>query len=215
MRLSVLLLLLASCLAAADITGAWIITSADNNGAPTKGELILKEEGGAFTARMKSATGTDIPLNNVRREGDKVTFQFPYEGAAITITLAPDGDKLKGKWEAPSGETAPVTCTRAAQPASTDSPAGKWALAATTANGGTIRASLEIKDESGKLSGALSTEQGQTIPLSDLALSGSTLSFKVPIDSGAFVLKLERDGAAFKGNYTAPDGATGAVTLTR
>jgi hypothetical protein len=216
MRLLAVFFLLASCLAAADLAGAWIITSVDNNGTPTKGELLLKEEAGVFSAKMKAASGVDIPLQNVRRDGDKVAFQFPYEGTTITINLALDGDKLKGKWEAPSGESAPVTCTRAAQPAGSGAPVtGKWTLTATRPGGSDITASIELKEQDGKLSGSLSTDQVANLPLAEVSASGSSLSFKIPMDAGAFLLKFEKEGEGYKGTYTSPDGATGAVTLKR
>jgi hypothetical protein len=217
MRYLMILVFFAACLAAADITGAWIITSVDNNNRPTKGDLILKQEGDSFTARMKTATGVDIPLKSVRRDGDKVSFQFLYEDTPITINLAPDGDKLTGKWEASSGESAPVTCTRAVAAAAASSDTaitGKWNVAATRPEGDTMRLTLEIKDEGGKLTGSLSSDQG-AIELAEMALNGSTLTFKVPSGGRAFAIKLEREGDGFKGTYTTPDGASGAVSLTR
>lgn len=208
MRLIGLLLLISASLFAAGLPGNWIITSQDEGGSPTKGELILTDKDGVLGAKMTLLNGVEIPVRNVKRSGDAFTFDFDYRDAVVRVSLALDGDKLKGKWDGPSGEGAPVLCTRKAEAG------GRWTLTATTASGNPIKALIEVKDEGGKLSGMLTAEQGGA-PMSEIVLTDAAFSFKLQLDAGAYVIRTEREGEGYKGTFTAPDGRSGTVAIAR
>lgn len=91
---------------------------------------------------------------------------------------------------------------------------GKWKVTASAPDGNTYNVDLVVKEDGGKLTGALESERG-TMPLQDVAFANDELTFKLEIGSGPIPFKLKVDGDTLKGTLTAPDGATGAVTGKR
>jgi hypothetical protein len=195
---------------AADFPGTWNVSTQNENGEPLKFQMILKEEAGALTGAMQAGERR-IPMSKLQRQGDQITFQIPYNDITVTIKLTLQADKLKGSWSVESGETGPVNAERAAS-----SPvAGKWNLTATMQDGNQMKVTLEIKDEGGRLSGSLTTQDGNSLPISEAKLEGKVLSFKLSTDNGAFALKLTFEGETGKGTYLTPDGASGPLTANR
>ena len=78
-----------------------------------------------------------------------------------------------------------------------------------------MKVTLEVKDEGGKLSGTLTTQDGNSLPIAEGKLESNVLSFKVPTDNEAFTLKLTFEGESGKGTYLTPDGASGPLTAIR
>lgn len=197
--------------AAADFPGTWNVSTQNENGEPIKTVLLLKEEGGVLSAVMQGGE-RKIPVSKLQRQGDQISFQIPYNDITVTIKLTLQGDTLKGNWSVESGETGPVTAQRAAAAAS---PAGKWQVTATMSDGNPMKVGLEIQEDAGKISGTLTTPDGNALPIAEAKLEGAVLSFKLPTENGAFTLKLTIDGNSAKGSYQTPDGTTGPLTATR
>ncbi|MBI2926077.1 MAG: hypothetical protein HYY24_10270 [Verrucomicrobia bacterium] len=101
-----------------------------------------------------------------------------------------------------------LLCTAQAQDRTAD-PTGTWKWSFTTQNGDTINASVKLKSEGGKLTGAFTGRDGAESPVQDAALTGSELSFKVT---------RERDGqrrtTTYKGKITG-DTIKGTMTFVR
>ena len=123
--LGTLVLLLASSLpaAAADLVGRWT-AEFDTPIGVQKYVYEFKKSGDSLTGEAtfeRSMGNGTAPLNNVKVEGDKVSFDEPLaiEGNAITISYSGTlvGDELKLQRTVGTFGTEQLTAKRAASPA--------------------------------------------------------------------------------------------------
>ncbi len=92
--------------------------------------------------------------------------------------------------------------------------AGKWNVTAQGSNGQEYKMELVLQDEGGKLTGTMSGVMG-SVAIEDVKLAGNELTYKLPVGESTYAIKVTVSGDTMKGNYTGPDGQTGAVTATR
>jgi hypothetical protein len=86
--------------------GKWKLTATRPEGEPVKAELELKEEGGKWLGTIITRDGQSVPAS-VSLEGGNVTVTVD----AYTLTLARDGEGMKGTAAGPNG-TLPLTAVR-------------------------------------------------------------------------------------------------------
>lgn len=217
MRLATLFLsmVVAAPLVAGDVAGKWAVTATDHEGQVHRSEMSLQQADGAWKGEIRVQQRA-IPLNNVAFTSDELSFKMPWQETTLTVKMKLTGDQMQGQIVTSEGDSIPVSAKRmdaAAQPSA--SAAGKWKMVGVSASGRETKVELDLKQEGDRWSGLLTTQNGDAVPVTDLVVDGATLSFKVPADSGAFVIKLAQSGEGFKGTFTTPDGATGNVTATR
>ena len=90
---------------------------------------------------------------------------------------------------------------------------GKWNATATVAEGQEHKLEMTFRNEGGKLTGALSSDEGGT-DLQDVQLQGDQLTFKIPA-RGGYDLKFTVKGDSMTGTFTSAQGRTGKVTASR
>jgi hypothetical protein len=198
---------------AADVTGKWNVTAKDPEGQVIRSQMILRAEGGQLGGEV-IAGDRKIPLSGVQVDGDTLTVKLMWGDIPLTIKMTVAGNAMKGNYSADSGETGPIEAQRDAAAAATGV-AGKWKMTATTPNGNEIKADLEFKEDAGKWSGNLITNEGMALPLADVQVAGDKLSFKIVTDNGAFALEFTVAGSSMKGTARTPDGATVNVSAAR
>lgn len=199
------------CLAtalAADVTGTWNVTATTSSGREYKMQMLLKDEGGKLVGEMSGEQGL-IALQELKAEGDELSYKIPYAGG-VGVKLTVADAAMNGTFTAADGATGKVTATRAAaaRPASI---AGHWNCEATTSSGRPYKLQLDLAEEAGKLSGAITRADGSA-PIDDAKLEGNNLSFKVAADGTVYTVKLTVEGQTLKGSYTTPAGEGGNVT---
>lgn len=100
MKKLVCTLLLALCAVAAfaaDASGKWAGTFTPEEGGPTDGVVILKQDGAALTGTAGPNDGEQLEISNGKIDGNKVTFEIKHpNGMNLKIDLVLDGDSLKG-----------------------------------------------------------------------------------------------------------------------
>lgn len=213
-------LLLATVLAvpafSAGVTGTWAVSATDPDGQIHKSEMVIEQDGSGLKGVLK-AMERSVPMQNVQVSGDDLSFRIPYGDLILTIKLRLAGDELKGTFTTQDGDSGPVVAKRTSAPAAAagTSLAGRWKVTASTDSGREMKVDVELKDDAGKWTGSIITPDGMSMPLADVVASASEVSFKIPTDQGAFVIKMALDGAAMKGTYTTPDGVTGKLTAAR
>ncbi len=205
----------------ADVAGTWKM-SADAPDGVHKFDLVVKEAGGAYTARVQSdEMGGSLDMQEVAFKDGTLTFKLPYGGVGlIDFKLKVDADSLKGSFTTPQGDSGTVDGKRdkgaapaAASGAGSVNVTGKWKLVAKAPGGGDIPATLELKQEGSKVSGEISTDAGEA-PISDGKVEGSQFSFKIPRGDGTYEVTGTVTGSEYKGEYKGPSGG-GTFTASK
>jgi len=206
-----LITLVAGAAPAADIAGKWDVTAQSPAGRSMKLELVLKLDGDKIAGTLGNERGT-VDLTDAKLEGNDLNFKIVVEGV-YTVKLALSGDSMKGTSTGSDGVVWQITVARpAAAPAS--ALAGKWKLNGKRPGGGEYNVDLELKDDAGKLTGAILTGD-MSLPIQDVKLEGKELTFRLPTPDGTFTLKLTVGDNSMKGAYTGPNDESGAVNVTR
>lgn len=199
--------------AAVDVTGKWDVVAQASGGREYNLELILKEEGGKLTGTLGGPQGV-IPLSDVQFAGDQLSFKFSVGEGTYEIKMTAGGKAMKGSYVSPTGATGPVEAKRPAPPAAAANIAGKWKLEAKS-EAREHRVTLEFKEDAGKLSGWLTTEQGEVVQLSDIKLEGGDLTFKINVEPGPYELKFTVGEGSMKGTYKGPQNESGTCIASR
>ena len=201
-----LITLLAGAGLAADIAGKWDITAQSPAGRSMKLELILKLDGDKITGTLGSERGT-VDLADAKLEGSDFSFKITVEGV-YTVKLTLSGDSMKGTSTGEDGSVWQITAAPAG------GITGKWKLNGKRADGGEDNVELDLKDDGGKLTGAI-LAQGTELPIQDVKLEGKQLSFRLPTPQGEYTLKLTIGENSMKGTYSSGDSKPGELTATR
>jgi hypothetical protein len=206
---------LATICQAADVAGTWKMTADAPDGNTYKFDLVVKDAGGKLAGTVVSPQGS-IELQQVKFEGNTLTYVMPYEIGPIQMKLVLDGNTLKGSLTIPDGATGAVTGTSAAAAAGGGPVTGKWKIGAKSPDGGELKLTLEITEKEGKLAGTLSLDSGDSIPVMDLKADGPKVSFKVPTGDATYDVELTASGNDIKGTYKAVGGGqSGTITGTK
>jgi hypothetical protein len=207
----VLMTLAAGAAPAADIAGKWDVTAQSPAGRSMKLDLVLKQDGDKIAGTLGNERGT-VDLTDAKLEGNDLSFKLMVE-SGYTVKLALSGDSMKGT---STGSDGTVWQVSAARPAATPagSITGKWKLTGKRADGGEDNVDLELKDDGGKLTGAILTGD-MSLPLQDVKLEGKELSFRLPTPQGEYTLKLTVGENSMKGTYSRGDTKPGELTATR
>jgi len=153
-------------------------------------------------------------LKDVAFKDSELTFKLPYaEVGLIDFKLRLDGDSLKGTLATPQGDTGTVTGTRETAAVSPNV-TGKWSILAKGSSGNDSSVTLDVKQEGGKLSGSITTDQG-TVPISDGKIDGNQIEFKISLDDGSYTVNGTVDGNQMKGSYKSSSGSGGTFTGTK
>ena len=201
---------------AAGVAGKWKVVSIGPDGGTYNSELNLKDEGGKLSgAVLTDAFGT-VQLQDVAYQGSELSFKLSLEFGVLTFKLKVDGDSFKGQFSMGDGSTGDVTGKRADAPATAAGGVnGKWKVVAKDAEGSTIGAVLDLKQQGDKVSGEISMDNGDVAPISDGKLEGDTLSMKVQAGDGAFVIVGKLSGSEVKGTYKTPNGSSGTFVASK
>ena len=99
---------------AATLTGTWDLVSETPDGDQVKWSLTFKnDDSGKLTATASSENG-DIPVKDLKLDGDTITFTVSYQDNDYEITLTVSGTSLTGKWSGNSGDGSIKGAKRAA-----------------------------------------------------------------------------------------------------
>jgi len=199
-----------------DPSGTWTWTFTMSNGDTLEPKLDLKLEGGKLTGKI-SARGEEAPIEQAKLEGNELSFRIVREqngtSSPIKFQGRISGDRIKGTTEyvRGNGETATWEWEATRQGGVKTSSAnvtGTWKYSLTTPNGQTVEPVLKLKQEGSKISGTITINETE-VPISDGALNGSDISFKVV---------RERDGRTMSSLYKGKvegDSIKGTVTFNR
>lgn len=93
-------------------------------------------------------------------------------------------------------------------------PAGRWNLTAQTPAGKEYKLGLTLKNDGGKWTGEMDSERG-SVPLSELQVTDTSISYKIDVGDAAYTIKLELTGDSAKGTFAGSNGANGPVNGSR
>jgi len=93
--------------------GKWNCSSVGENGTKLDWSLQVAEQVGQLTA-VATLDGTDIPLFDIKIDGDTLTFKLRVnEHEVVSFELHIAGDKLTGRFEGKESGKATITGARA------------------------------------------------------------------------------------------------------
>jgi hypothetical protein len=94
-----------------DLAGAWTVIAKVRD-EEHRLKLELKEEGGVWKGTVVAPSGNSIPLTDLKKEGDKVSFKLSTGEGTFTLKLAAEGKGMKGEYLGDGGQTGPLEATR-------------------------------------------------------------------------------------------------------
>lgn len=212
-RILTTLCLIAAASLAADVAGRWKVAANAPDGNTYHVTLVIKDEGGKLTGMLDSERG-QMPLANVSYANGELRFDLMLDMGAIPSRLKVDGDKLSGTLTAPDGSTGSVTGQRETA-AAAGTVGGKWEISATDPDGTTRRATLNLKQEGERLTGDITMDSGDTLPISGGKVNGSAFEFKIFVGDGDVAVSGKVAGDVVSGEYKIPTGEAGKFSGKR
>lgn len=197
--------------APASAAGKWEISATDPDGATRRATLDLKQNGAQLTGAISMDSGDSLPISSGKVDGSTISFKLPIGDGDIQVTGRIAGDTVSGEFAIPTGEKGKFTGRRAASASLT----GKWTVVARDAEGNQMRATLDLKADGERLTGAIITDSGDSAPLTDGKLQGDSFSFKIYTGDGNIEVKGRLENGRVAGEYTTPNGSKGTYTATR
>src|SRR5689334_12611862 len=91
------------------IAGAWKGRAKGNTGQDRDFRLELLDAGGKITGTVTIHEG-DLPVENAKLEGDRLTFQLTVDDGTYHIELTVGDNTMKGSYSGPGGETGEISC---------------------------------------------------------------------------------------------------------
>ncbi len=187
----------------AALVGKWEMTSTSGQGPRTRLLTVY----GDLTGRYE-IFGAEIPIKEIKLEGDQVTFNIETGFGDQTFTMEfkgkLDGNTLSGQLTTPNG-TRDLTGKKVEMASA--ALVGTWEIteAATTDRPERTR-TLKIKED---LSGTYTLRDSE-VPIADLKVEGDQVSFKVNMKFNeqevTMEFKCKLDGTTLKGQSVTPRG---------
>ena len=185
----------------AALVGKWELTSTSGQGPRTRMLTIY----GDLTGRYE-IFGAEIPIKEIKLEGDQVTFNIETGFGDQTFTMEfkgkLDGKTLSGQLTTPNG-TRDLTGKKVEMASA--ALVGTWELTSESPQG-TRTNTLKIKED---MTGTY-TARNNEIPITDLKVEGDQVTFKVNMKFNEQEVTMEfkgkLDGTTLKGQFTTPRG---------
>jgi hypothetical protein len=188
-------------------TGTWKWETAGRGGQTRAQTLKLKLDGDKLTGTVLGRDNEEVAISDATFKDNtisfKVTRQFNDREFTQTYTGKLEGDTIKGK----------MTTQRRGEPVEREwlakrpaNPDGTWTWEAAGRGGQTRTATLKLKLEGDKLTGAMLGRDDQEFAIKDATFKDNTIAFKVTRQFGdrevtqAYTGKLE--GNTIKGKIT-------------
>jgi hypothetical protein len=219
---AILLFAAAACAADANVTGRWtgnaVITMPDGQTIERTALFILTQSGAAVTGTAGPDESQQLPLQDGKLEGSRLTFRVVTEDVLFNFTLTADQDRMQGEVNGTQAGMALKIKLDLSRPSVT----GKWSGSASYATGdGQTRESsafLELKQEATALSGRAGSDEGRAEPIQKGKIEGSKITFELMAGETPIVFNLVLEGDRIKGEATASRGGLelkGKVDLAR
>lgn len=108
----VLILGLASgWLAAASLAGKWEVVANSSYGQSYYLTMTLAEVNGKLAGRVTTPDGGEVELQNLKHEGDQLSFEVWIAGSSYAVKAQVSGDAMSGTWQG-GGDSGTVTAKR-------------------------------------------------------------------------------------------------------
>jgi hypothetical protein len=202
----------ASVCFASQPNGAWNISADAPDGHTYKAVLSVEEAGGQWAASVKVAElgvlkGTEVAFRN-----GELSFKIPNQRVDyVVIKLKADESTIKGTMETPDGDLGMVTGTRIA--ASSPGIAGVWKVASEGSEG-SMALTLELKVSGKQLTGQMTAETGDSVPVTGQA-DGDQIRLQVETEDGTYSVSGTVSGNRMQGTYKSSNGTSGKFSATR
>jgi len=177
--------------------GEWLYDLPDAGPGYDKGNIIFSEKEGTVICTVK-VQGGEITANELKIDGNNISFTTMAEGNSYQIKLKLENEKLSGTVESSEGSIL-MTAVRSV------SLIGEWLYEVSEAPYGYEKGSLLFMETDGKITGAIKLEAGE-LPIDGLKIEKDSVIFKTMVDGNTInvALKLEQDKLV--GKVDSPEG---------
>lgn len=195
------------------IIGKWKV-SAETSAGPRELEFEFKQEGEKLTGTFSvpEFTGT---FSMVKFSAPDLTAELAIADGTFKLSAILKDGKLTGTYEQADGDEkgtwTAVQVARTASPSEAASPAagisGTWDSLAVTP-GGDMTAALELKQETDKVTGQISSDMG-SLPILAASFKDNTLQFDLDLGGNLYRVKAELKDGKLVGGWSPAEGGEG------
>jgi len=177
--------------------GEWLYEIPDAGPGYDKGNLIFSEKDGKIICVVKLQDG-EITANDLKIEGDSISFSTFVQGSTYNIRLKLENEKLMGTVKSSEGSIL-MTAIKSFPIL------GEWFYEVSEAPYGYEKGSLIFTETDGKITGLVKLEAGE-LPINDLKIEKDSVIFTSMVDGSSIniALKLEKDKLI--GKVDSPEG---------
>lgn len=186
--------------------GEWLYEIPDAGPGYDKGNLIFSEKDGEIICIVK-LQGGEITANDLKIEGDSISFATFVQGSSYNIRLKLENEKLLGTVKSSEGSIQ-MTAIKSVPIL------GEWLYEVSEAPYGYEKGSLIFTETDGKITGVVKLEAGE-LPINDLKIEKDSVIFTSMVDGSNIniALKLEKDKLI--GKVDSPEGPKTLTALKK
>lgn len=186
--------------------GEWLYEIPDAGPGYDKGNLIFSEKDGEIICIVK-LQGGEITANDLKIEGDSISFATFVQGSSYNIRLKLENEKLLGTVKSSEGSIQ-MTAIKSVPIL------GEWLYEVSEAPYGYEKGSLIFTETDGKITGVVKLEAGE-LPINDLKIEKDSVIFTSMVDGSSIniALKLEKDKLI--GKVDSPEGPKTLTALKK
>ena len=184
------------------ILGTWSFQAPDAPWGYHKGDLVLTKKDGKYAATIVFDQYNKVDGENVKVNGNKVTFTVYLEGEQVVFMGLVDKDSFTGKASYSEGEL-PIKAVRKIN----IDPSGTWKFNAPDAPEGYNEGKLVInKGKDGKYNVQIVFDQYNKMDAENVKVDGNQLSFLAYVEGEAVFIKAETSKKEIKGKASYSEG---------
>lgn len=167
----------------APVVGAWDCIAADARGNQTQWSLVVKQDGGALSATLRSGDGYTLDLLDPKFEDGHFSFHFKINPTeSIEVLLKLDGDYLEGRFAGTNSGVGTFKATRVSAVRLTGIWTGEWEVDPDGKRGAPHH--MVFEQEGQAVKGTAGPNAERQLSISNGKLSGDKLTFDVVIPYG-------------------------------
>jgi hypothetical protein len=167
----------------APVVGSWDCTAADARGNQTQWSLVVKQDGGALSATLRSGDGYTLGLLDPKLEEGHFSFHFKINPTeSIEVLLKLDGDYMEGRFAGTNSGVGTFKAARVSAVRAAGSWTGEWEVDPDGRRGTPHHMVLE--QEGQKVTGTAGPSADRQIAIANGKLAGDKLTFDITIPYG-------------------------------
>jgi len=186
--------------------GEWLYEIPDAGPGYDKGNLIFSEKDGKIIC-VVSLQGGEITANELKIEGDSISFATFVQGGSYNIRLKLENEKLLGTVKSSEGSIQ-MTAIKSFPII------GEWLYEVSEAPYGYEKGSLIFSETNGQINCLIKLEAGE-LPINDLKIEKDSVIFTTMVDGSNIKVALKQEKDKLVGKVDSPEGPKTLTALKK